>query len=244
MKLPIITGIIDRRILVNFRIDRDAISQFLPEPFEPVLHEGYGIGGICLIRFKDLRPNGMPSAIGVSSENGAHRFAVKWVENGIEKEGVYIARRDSSSRLNNILGGRIFPGVQSFSDIESKEENGNYKITISNPDGLFLHVDADTSETIPKESIFKDIPSVSKFFEKGSVGYSPKRIPGEYEGMQLNTYKWEIIPMHVNNVRSTFFEDGKIFPKGSVVFDNALLMKNIEHEWHTKEDITVTRNSL
>jgi hypothetical protein len=244
MKLPVITGIIERRILVNFRMDKDVITDYLPEPFEPVLHEGYGICGICLIKFKDMRPKGMPTGLGISSENGAHRFAVKWMEDGIEKEGVYIARRDSSSKLNSLLGGRVFPGVLNYSEIESSSEDGNYKVTISNKDGLYLHVDADESGELPSESIFPNIDSVSKFFEKGSVGYSPKRSIDEYEGMQLKTYKWDISPMKVNKVKSTFFQNGETFPAGSVVFDNALLMKNIEHEWHTEEDISATHSSL
>ena len=33
-----------------------------------------------------------------------------------------------------------------------------------------------------------------------------------------------------------FFEDENLFPKGSVTFDNALLMTHIEHEWHSVED--------
>ena len=37
--------------------------------------------------------------------------------------------------------------------------------------------------------------------------------------------------LEVEEVWSSFFEDESICPKGTVKFDNALLMKNIEHEW-------------
>ena len=30
-----------------------------------------------------------------------------------------------------------------------------------------------------------------------------------------------------------FFDDAARFRKGAATFDNALLMRNIEHEWHT-----------
>ncbi len=33
-----------------------------------------------------------------------------------------------------------------------------------------------------------------------------------------------------------FFDNENDFPKGSVQFDNALLMTNVEHEWHSVED--------
>ena len=48
--------------------------------------------------------------MGVSSENGAHRIAVEWDENEQLQEGVFIPRRDTSLRLNTLVGGRLFPG--------------------------------------------------------------------------------------------------------------------------------------
>ena len=70
---------------------------------------------------------------------------------------------------------------------------------------------------------------VSSFFENGSVGYSPDK--DNYEGLELKAYNWEVSLLDVESVQSSFFEDKEIFPEGSVKFDNALLMKNIEHEW-------------
>ena len=42
--------------------------------------------------------------------------------------------------------------------------------------------------------------------------------------------------MIIHFVHKSFFENEKIFPKGSVTFDNALLMTNIEHEWKSETD--------
>jgi len=52
----------------------------------------------------------------------------------------------------------------------------------------------------------------------------------------LNTFKWEVKPLEVKRVKSSFFEDQSVFPKGSIQFDNALLMENIEHEWSSLPD--------
>ena len=41
-------------------------------------------------------------------------------------------------------------------------------------------------------------------------------------------------------MRSSFFEDESLFPRGSVGFDCALLMRGIEHEWHGKPDLRST----
>ena len=97
MQLPAIQGIIDRRILVNYRIDADVLAAVLPPPFKPILIGGFGIGGICLIRLKHVRPKFLPIEVGIRSENAAHRIAVEWVDGGTRHEGVYIPRRDTSS---------------------------------------------------------------------------------------------------------------------------------------------------
>jgi hypothetical protein len=63
------------------------------------------------------------------------------------------------------------------------------------------------------------------------LGYSPNK--DQFDGLQLLTYRWEMRPLSVSKVSSSFFEDQNIFPRGSVVFDHALLMTEIEHEWHS-----------
>ena len=128
IKIPSITGIIDRRILVNFTIDADVAKTIVPPPFSPKLFDGKAIAGICLIRLKYVRPKGLPYFVGISSENGAHRIAVEWEENGQLKEGVYIPRRDSSSLFNTLTGGRIFPGKHHKAKFDVKEENGEYHV--------------------------------------------------------------------------------------------------------------------
>src|SRR4051812_13069240 len=101
MRLPTIRGIIDRRILANYRVDPDQLRALLPSRFRPKLVAGHGIAGICLIHLRQIRPAGLPAALGVSSENVAHRIAVEWDDpaTGAVREGVYIPRRDTSSRF-------------------------------------------------------------------------------------------------------------------------------------------------
>ena len=106
MKLPVRRGRIARRLLVNFRVDPDVLSRLTPKPFRAKLVRGWGLAGICLIRLEAVRPSGMPAALGIASENAAHRIAVEWsAGGGTSHEGVFIPRRDTSSRLNALVGG-------------------------------------------------------------------------------------------------------------------------------------------
>src|SRR5205823_1046355 len=100
MRLPIIQGLIERRILVNYRVDSEVLRRILPAPFRPQLIAGFGMAGICLIRLKQIRPEYLPAWLGIRSENAAHRVAVEWDDHGDLRQGVYIFRRDTNSRLN------------------------------------------------------------------------------------------------------------------------------------------------
>ncbi|WP_295128826.1 DUF2071 domain-containing protein [uncultured Chitinophaga sp.] len=234
MKLPVLHGVIDRRILVNFAADPDVVARVIPAPFRPKVYNGKAIVGICLIRLKQVRPKGFPGFLGIASENGAHRFAVEWEEDGVTKEGVYIPRRDTSLRLNALVGGRLFPGKHYLADFDVKEGDGNYHVAFNSSDNTQISIDAKETDNFSSNSIFKTLENVSSFFEKGAVGYSPNG--AKYEGMKLQTLKWEVTPLEVSQVRSSFFENRDLFPEGSVQFDNALLMKKVVHEWHAVKD--------
>ena len=232
--LPIIQGLIDRRMLVNFRCDPAVIATLLPPPFRPKLVRGFAIAGICLIRLRHIRPRKFPRAIGLSSENAAHRIAVEWTDDaGQTREGVYVPRRDSSSMLNHLVGGRIFPGVHHHATFDVEERDGDLSVAFRSDDGsASVRVKARVAEALPRDSIFQSLEEASEFFRGGSVGFSPRDGGKVLDGLELRTVQWHVTPLHVLDVHSSFFANPHVFPPGSAVFDNALLMRAIEHEWH------------
>jgi hypothetical protein len=238
MKIPAMRGVIDRRILANFHVEPDVLANVLPSPFRPKLVNGSGIAGICLIRLKQIRPRFVPSVFGISSENAAHRIAVEWDQNGETKEGVYIPRRDTSSRLNTLVGGRLFPGVHHHARFQVHEHDDQYSIVLdSDDDDMHVAVEGHLTSGLPAESVFGSIREASDFFKCGSLGYSATHTVGEYDGLELRTLNWEVQPLSVERIESSFFENRKLFPAGSVEFDCALLMRNIEHEWHGRPSL-------
>lgn len=239
MKIPVVRGLIDRRMLVNYRVDPDVLKKLLPPRFRPKIIKDVGIAGICLIRLKDIRPSGFPGLTGVSSENAAHRIAVEWEEDGQLREGVFIPRRDTSSRLNMLLGGRVFPVVHHHATFDVIERDGHYGIIIDSDD-LTTHVavEAEIAEALPASSIFGSLEQASTFFENGALGYSPAG-PNELHALELRSFNWKVEPLRITRVESSFFEDRKVFPPGSVEFDCALLMRDIAHEWHARQSLKV-----
>ena len=169
--------------------------------------------------------------LGISSENGAHRIAVEWQKGDKKYEGVFVPRRDTSSFLNTVAGGRIFPGKHYHAKFDVKEGSGRYQISFRSSDGTTISIDATSCKELPSTSVFENLKDASDFFEGGSIGYSPNG--NKFEGLELRTSSWLVEPMQITSVQSSFFEDVNVFPTGSATFDNALLMTQIVHEWHS-----------
>ena len=241
MRFPAIHGIIDRRVLVNFRVDPSILSALCPDPFRPHVINGFGMAGICLIRLKQMRPRWVPASLGFSSENAAHRIAVEWGVGTGRKCGVYVPRRDSSSWFNVLSGGRLFSGVHHHARFDCVESNGNYHIAMDSDDGSAnVSLTGRVCSSFPADSVFDSLEECSSFYQAGSLGYSPSVRHRQFDGLELRTIDWQVQPLQVSHVRSSFFEDCGIFPAGSAVFDNALLMRNIHHEWHSRGTVCCT----
>jgi hypothetical protein len=238
MWIPTLQGVIDRRLLVNYRVDADVLARVLPPPFRPKLVGGYGMAGICLIRLKQVRPRFVPGWLGIASENAAHRFAVLWTDSGTTREGVYIRRRDTDSRLNALAGGRLFPGLHYHARFDVNETAERIEVALASDDGeTRVAVKGRVVEMLPQGSIFSTIEQASTFFRAGSLGYSATNDPAVFQGMELHCRNWEVTPLDVESASSSYFDDPALFPPDSIKLDCALLMRGIAHEWRSQADL-------
>lgn len=117
-------------------------------------------------------------------------------------------------------------------------EFAHFAVGISSSDGRTrVNVDAEVASQMPADSVFHTLDEASSFFEAGSLGYSVGSKPATYDGLELRTARWSVEPLDVHRVESSFFDDGARFPTGSAVFDDALLMRDIRHEWHGRDEL-------
>ena len=145
-----VKGIIDHRILLNYRIDPKIMKQNLPSEFEPKIIDGYAIGGICQVSLSEMRPKGFPSILGTRSHNAAHRIAVITSE----REGVFVTRRDINSIVNTISSGRLFPGVYKKAEFQVDSTNLSYSVRIEQEGNCLMNIEAKMANDIENNSIF------------------------------------------------------------------------------------------
>ena len=238
MRLPKVHGIIKRRLLINFRVDAEVMQRQLPAPFRPKLHDGHAIAGICLIRLESIRPRGFPAILGLSSENAAHRVAVVWDDEAGAHEGVYIPRRDTGSLVNHLAGGRLFPGEHQRATFRVVENAPQIALHMRSADGrVEIDIVGREAAELADTSVFRSVSDASAFFEPGSIGYSATASGRRLDGVVLTTESWSVAPLAIERKHSSYFEDEERFPKGSIDFDCALVMRNIAHEWEAAKEL-------
>jgi hypothetical protein len=59
--------------------------------------------------------------------------------------------------------------------------------------------------------------------------------------LRLHSFQWKVEPLAVSRVESSFFADPQRFPPGAATFDCALLMRDIDHEWHEQDAPCLTQ---
>ncbi|MFC9328739.1 DUF2071 domain-containing protein [Kitasatospora sp. NPDC057015] len=232
MRQPRLSSVVERRLLVNYRVSPDAAARLLPRPLRPQLVHGHAVAGICLLRLGSVRPAWTPEVFGLRSENVAHRIAVEWDgPDGVET-GVYIPRRDSASRFNVWAGGRLFPGEHGRADFEVHETPDRMHVALATRDGdTRVDVTVELSDELRGSELFTDLAEASQFFRGGAKGFSPTGSGSRLDGMELRTDAWHVEAIRVRSAASSFFDDPDRFPPGSATLDCALVMRGVPASW-------------
>lgn len=235
MRPPTMAGVVERRLLVNYRTDPETTARLVPHPLRPQLVNGWAVAGICLIRLRRLRPRRLPGALGLRSENAAHRIAVEWDTPDGLATGVYIPRRDSGSLVNVLVGGRLFPGLHHRARFETAQTAHRLAVGFTSADHtVSARVEVRTTDRWTSTGLFTDLAQASGFFQRGAVGYSATADAHCLDGLELRTSAWRVEPVEVLGARSTYFDDPELFPAGTATLDCALLMRDVPVTWHPR----------
>lgn len=238
MRVPTMKGVVERRLLINYRLDPDVAATMIPAPFQPQLVNGWAVAGICLIRLGHLRPRGVPARLGLTSENAAHRFAVQWHDGAGLRTGVYIPTRHSAAIVNVAVGDRLFPGRHERADFISAESSNAVSVAFTaRHSHCFVDAAVEMRDELTNSELFGSTAEASNFFRAGAAGFSPTRRSAKLDGLELRTANWRIQAADIQHVRSSFFDDPVAFPAASIRLDSALVMRDVEVQWHSLDSI-------
>ncbi len=187
--MPPMAATIERRLLINYRLDPGVARTLLPASLRPQLVDSSAVAGICLLRLGAFRPAWIRPEIGWGAENAAHRIAVEWDDADGVHSGVYVPQRHSGSWLPVVAGARAFPGIHHHARFDVTETADRLRVAMRAP-GVEVAADVAVSGTW-SSTLFPTLADASDFFRAGAVGWSPDR-SGRLEGLRLDTDSWSV----------------------------------------------------
>lgn len=242
MKVTTMSGVIERRLLLNYRVDPAVIGPMLPRPFRPLLVNGYAVAGTCLLRLRELRPRHVPGALGIRLEGAAHRIAVEWDTADGTATAVYIRRRETSSIPAVIAGGRVFPGAHHHAAFDVNEPADSCDVSFTADKGrarASVSVRKQRPDQFRPTPLFSTLEQASQFFRDRVNAYSATRRSTRLDGLRMTTDAWPFEPTELVSAQSTFFGDPTRFPRGSAMLDSAFLMREVAVTLHALPSMTV-----
>jgi hypothetical protein len=126
--------------------------------------------------------------------------------------------------------------VHNYARFDVQETEDRLHVSFVSADGtVAVDVNVAVEPALNESQLFADIDEASRFFKRGSVGFSPGH-SSSLEAVELSTPAWRVEPGRVLNVSSTFFDDRSRFPSGEAVLDSALVMRRVPVTWDALPD--------
>jgi hypothetical protein len=241
MKISALTGMMDWRILINFKTELKMLREYLPAPFEPRNHLGFGMAGVCLLNQRNQRIKGLPSALGLHSYQALYWIAVNWEELGETRQGYYIPVRYTSSLLQVAAGGRGYPGLFRLARFKVDQTDQRVKIRMQARDGAELQLEAKTGRSFPSGSVMRGLPTSQAFFQGPMLSVSPRYKQLVFDRLELQAGSSPLEPLRIEALDDTFFKNISQFSPRSVLFDHALIQTGGKHEWVQHPEILAPR---
>ena len=226
VRTPVLEATIERRLLIAYRLDPDAVVHLVPGPFSLQLVNGYAVGVISLDRVTALRPRGFPAVMGYTCENAAHRIAVEWDQDGRTATGAFVLARHTDSQLGAAFGDRFFPGARERAEFEVVDAPSALSVAFTSRDDRTT-VEAAVVVTKDDEGgeLFGSKEDAWRFFRRGGVSYSLRRRGGVLDGIDMRAQAATATAASIAHVSSSRF------PAALGVPDSALIMRDLQAEW-------------
>ncbi|HEY1067151.1 MAG TPA: DUF2071 domain-containing protein [Pirellulales bacterium] len=232
MRLGLMKGVVDRQVLVNYRVQPEAARRLLPAPFRPRLFRGAALAQLCLLRLRRVRPAFLPAAMGCTSENAAVRIVAEWDSPRGPGAGYFLLRRETSSRMDAYLNGRVLPGAPHFARFRVQESLDRVRIeAVASDRAGRIALSASLTPEMPTASVFRSRQEAVDFLWTHQACYTPLVRPGTFEGIDFHTSSLQAYPLAVDDVACHYLEDRRNVPADAIVFDSALLFRNLSQEW-------------
>ena len=157
---------LEQSVVLTYAVAAEQLRALLPVPFQlDVSRERPDLGyvAVALVRARDMRPEGLPSALGRDFFLMGYRVFVRYADaRGRRLRGLYIIGSATDSRVMSTLGGLMTDYRYHVIDVEEDVRPHSYAVT-SVRGGLDVCVDWHQEAALPDGSPFADWRAARRF---------------------------------------------------------------------------------
>lgn len=222
----------DCRIIVLYRCAPQRLGPLLPDGLAPREFRGYALAGLALVRRRIWRgalwPERMSTVANLLHFVDSHRE-----RDDLGAGETLVLRCDTSSRLSAILRTpRRFRQRQNHAQFRIRQESGAISIDCRSDDrSMHVAFRARPQRDPPDSSLFRSPEQLRQLLHE-QLRYldllpstdRPKAAAGE--GVRRH-----LIPLRVEHLQSSYFDDTERFPAGAAEFDSAYWLRSEEVVW-------------
>lgn len=222
------TELIDRRILILYRVSTAALEQVLPAAAEPREVADRALAGIAFRRRRTMRSGWVPAQLG-TSQCATHFVLLRKCRGAGCHPGVVALRHDCSSRWQAwwSSAGRSHHARFEVADyVDSLELAGD-----SDDRVMQLRFKAHPARGLPYRSIFRSIPQVTDYLADDLAGLGllqSRQVAEESSGGWAHL---RLEPLEVAQLESSIFDRWRQASPGLVEFDSAFSLREDQLAW-------------
>jgi hypothetical protein len=224
--VPVLEGVVERRLVVHFRVDVDAARGLLPAGLAPIERAGRAVAGVTLVRLGRVRPRGLKPLGGLGVETMVHWLAARG-EDG--RKGLFRLRHDTESRLLAAFGG---PAAAHRARFEVVEDEKRLKVAVRTGGGAadFL-AEVDWAAPFQATASFASLAEAQRFFADLDGGFAAGRGQGWLGVLRLEPPSRQLAAVRLERARARLLEEGASLAAGAVTVDGALGARAEPFEW-------------
>lgn len=219
------TELVDRRILILYRVSAAVWEQLLPAR-EPQGGSDPALAGIAFRR-RTVRSRLLPARLGTS------HCATHFVRlcNGLRPSavpGVWALRHDSSSRWQVW---RAAPGTGHHARFQVVDQSDSLELVGQSDDRqMHLMLKARVARELPAASIFRSVPQVAHCLTNDLAGLGLVT-PADGREPAHVWRRLRLEPLDVIRLESSFFDCWRRSTPGSIEYDSAFLLREDQLAW-------------
>ncbi|MEM8883123.1 MAG: DUF2071 domain-containing protein [Planctomycetota bacterium] len=226
--LPDIRARLRERFVINFRVDPDVLQRRLPDWLAPQLIDGAAVASYCLLDLDQVTFGPVPDKLGVRNRNCAQRYGIIDTRSG--EPCVYVAERNTDSRLGSFITGLGFPGHHPRLDVAMDAVDDGWRIEVGDGGAtpLFAARLQPASET--RSTLFPSTDAFAAFLAGGVRSYCPATDAAKLNVVDMHKQDTHYEPLVAVDIEDRIVRDW-LELDGPLAFDSAFRTVGGSYIW-------------